>query len=120
MKSKKIFADIIACFIILVFLSSCVTETSVYFTSDESADGATLYIDGRTYGTIPTQVRLSNAVWENPDILLKKEGYRDLHTDLKKEIKGVNLVCGLLLWWPSLLWVYGPKPFQYYNLTLDK
>ncbi len=37
-------------------------------------------------------------------------------TTLDKEVKMVNLVCGILLWWPSLLWVYGPEPVQ--NVTM--
>ena len=50
-------------------------------------------------------------------IPIKKDGYRDLYTELNKEVKGVNLVCGLLLWLPSLLWVYGPKKNQNYMLS---
>lgn len=61
--------------------------------------------------------KLSNGVLEDPDILIKKEGYKDLYTDLKKEIKGVNLVSGLILFLPALFWVYGPKKNQRYILV---
>lgn len=63
------------------------------------------------------QISLSNAIWEDPDIILRKEGYKDVRSVLRKEVKPVNLVCGLLFWWPSLLWYYGPKANQNFFLT---
>ena len=79
--------------------------------------GAQVMIDGENIGITPTQVKMSNAIWEDPDVLIKKEGFKDLRLGLDKEVKGVNLVCGLILWWPSLLWVYGPEKNQYFELT---
>ncbi len=117
MKTKKIVSGIIITLMIISLFSSCVTSTRVNINTD--VDGATVYIDGQEVGTTPTQVSLSNAIWENPDVVIKKEGYKDLHTDLKKEVKGVNLVCGILIWYPSLLWCYGPKSNQNYILILE-
>lgn len=98
MKLKKIGASFIAGILLVVVCSSCVTQTRVNFSTD--VDGAEVFVDGEKIGTTPVQKKLSNVVWENPDILIKKEGYKDLYTDLKKEIKGVNLVSGLILFWP--------------------
>lgn len=95
--------------------TGCVTSTNVRFTSDEP--GATIMIDGENVGTTPTQVKMSNAIWEDPDVLIKKEGFKDLNVGVKKEVKPVNLICGIIIWWPSLLWVYGPKQNQSYVLV---
>lgn len=115
MNLKKIGANVTAGILLVIFCASCVTQTRVNFLTD--VDGAEVYVDGEKIGTTPIQKKLSNAVWEDPDILIKKEGYKDLYTGLNKEIKGVNLVSGLLLWWPSLFWVYGPKKNQSYMLV---
>ena len=109
---KKIGFSIIAGIMLIVLCSSCVTSTRVHINSD--VEGAEVYIDGQKIGTTPTEIALSNAVWEDPDVVLKKDGYKDLHTNVNKEVKAVNLVSGLVLFWPSLLWVYGPKANQNY------
>ena len=115
MKFKKFFVSFISGLTLVVMCSSCVSSTRVNFNTD--VDGATVYVDGEEIGTTPAQIKLSNAVREIPDVVIKKDGYRDLYTELNKEVKGVNLVCGLLLWLPSLLWVYGPKKNQNYMLS---
>ncbi len=112
---KSIFGKGVASLLLLVFLTSCVSSTRVSFNTD--VEGAEVYVDGELIGTTPTQKKLSNAIWEDPDVLIKKDGYKDLRTSVYQEMKPVNLVCGLLLWWPSLLYVYGPKKAQHYILT---
>jgi len=97
-------------------LTSCVTSTAVRMNSD--VEGANVTIDGVPIGVTPLQTKMSNAIWEDPDVILKKEGYKDLVTSVKKEVKPVNLVCGIIIWWPSLLWVYGPKKDQ--NFVMSK
>ncbi|AEE17597.1 PEGA domain-containing protein [Treponema brennaborense] len=114
MKSK-VFVSVAAVVTAVLLGTGCVSGTNVRFVSD--VPGAQVYVDGELVGTTPTAVKLSNAVWESPDVLIVKEGYKDTYTELKKEVKPVNLVCGLLLWWPSLLYVYGPKQNQSYVLT---
>ena len=100
--------------LVTVLLSSCVTKSRVGF--DSNVLGAELYIDGEYYGEIPTTVRLSNAAWKDPEVVLQKEGYRTLYTSLDREVKAVNLVFGVTIWWPSLLWMYGPDREQYYTM----
>ena len=112
-----ILKKIVPMFLIVVFLSSCVTSTNVMFRTDK--DGATVKIDGQVVGTTPVRVGLSNAVWEDPDILVQQTGYKDYYGKLRKEIKPVNLIFGLLLWFPSLLWCYGPDSDQYIALMSD-
>lgn len=99
---------------LVVLLSGCVTQTMVRFATSEP--GAEVYIDNELVGTTPHTEQLSNALWEDPVVEYRKEGYQEIMTTLEKEVKMVNLVCGILLWWPSLLWVYGPEPVQ--NVTL--
>ena len=45
------------------------------------------------------QKKLSNAVWEDQSIIIRKDGYRDIYSNMNKEVKPVNLVCGVLIWW---------------------
>ena len=115
MKNKKrICFSVIAGLMLIVFCTGCVTSTRVHINSD--VEGSEVYIDGEKVGTTPTEIALSNAIWEDPDVVLKKDGYKDLHTNVKKEVKTVNLISGLLIWSPSLLWVYGPKANQNYMM----
>jgi hypothetical protein len=113
MKTRVIAGFLAVLFFASIF-SGCVTSTNVRFSTN--IDGAAITVDGENIGKTPTQTTMSNAIWENPDIVIKKDGYKDLHVDIKKEVKVVNLVCGLLLFWPSLLWVYGPKANQNFEL----
>lgn len=112
---KSILGKFVAVLLLLVSLAGCVSSTKVTFATD--VDGAEVYVDGELVGTTPVQTKLSNAIWEDPDVLIRKDGYKDLHSSVNKELKTVNLVCGILLWWPSLLYVSGPKKTQNYILT---
>lgn len=109
---KKVLLLFLTC---AVFFSSCVMSTRV--TIETVPSEAEVYVDGKLIGESPVTEKMSNAFWEDPDILIKKEGYDDLRTDLDKEIITTNLIAGLLLWFPSLLWVYGPDEDQRYILS---
>ncbi len=100
---------------LIVFLSGCVSYTNV--TVESNVDGAELFIDGRPEGPVPTNVRLSNGIWEDPDIRLEKDGYITQYTSLKKTIQPVNLAFGILGWWPAYLWCYGPDSYQYFRMV---
>ncbi len=107
----------IVLFIFVSVLSGCVTSTKVEFYSD--VEDVELYIDGKPYGTMPVEVTISNGIWLEPDVILEKEGYKTIYDSVNKEIKGINLFAGLLIWWPSLLWSYGPEEDQYYHMVRD-
>jgi hypothetical protein len=113
MKTKAIGA-IFLCLFAASILSGCVTATNVRF--EANVKDATVAIDGKKVGATPAQESLSNAIWEDPDVIVSKEGYKTLRTKLSKEVKPVNLICGIILFWPSLLWCYGPKAEQYFEL----
>ncbi|MEE1212651.1 MAG: PEGA domain-containing protein [Treponema sp.] len=116
---EKKFLMFIAIICFLSLFTSCVTSTRVYF--DSNVEDAELYIDGKPYGTMPTQVKLSNLFWEDPDVILKKKGYEDYHGDLEKEPKIVNIISGFVFGWlPAYFWCYGPKKSQYYMMTQKK
>jgi hypothetical protein len=100
-----------------ILASSCAMTTIV--TIDTEPPKANVYIDNRDVGETPVSIQMSNAFWEEPDILIRKEGYRDLRTLPNKEIKVINLISGLLLIWPSLLWVWGPEENQVFTLIED-
>ena len=100
--------------IVSVFSASCATATRVTF--DSGPQGAEVYLDNERIGETPVTVRVSNGVWEDPDVILRKEGYREIRTGIDKEVKVGNLISGLLLIWPAFLWVWGPEAYQYYDL----
>lgn len=101
--------------LVVSLLSGCVSTTNVHFATNVS--GAKITVDGKDIGTTPTEYKMSNAIWEDPDIVISKDGYKTINVSPEKELKTVNLVCGILLWWPSLLYVSGPKSNQNFELV---
>ena len=95
-------------------MTGCVMNSTV--TIDSEPQGAEVRLDNRVVGTTPVTVRLSNALWENPVVRIRADGYRDIYGGLQMEIKGPNLIVGFLLFWPALLWSYGPDQYQYFDL----
>ena len=108
---KKLFIILI---VFVVLFTGCVTKSHVYFRTDP--DDATLLIDGIEIGQTPIETTLSNGVWLEPSITIKKDGYLTLHRSIQKEVKIFNGIMGFTIWWPSLLYSYGPKVNQYYEL----
>jgi hypothetical protein len=101
--------------VIVVLFSGCVMNTMVTFNSDP--DGAEVYLDNKFIGETPTQAKMSNLVWEESDVRMRAEGYRDAHFRVEKEIKSTNALVGFFLWMPSWLWAYGPEEHQYATLV---
>ena len=96
------------------FLSGCVSNTSAIFKTN--VDNVKVAVDGEGVGHTPTQATLGNALWDDPTVVLTKSGYKTNHVVIKKELKVINLVFGIILWWPSLLYVWGPAPVQYFEM----
>lgn len=109
MNSKKSVL-IIGILLLVSVCTSCVTNTRVHIDSD--VEGASVYVDGEYVGETPCEVKVSNAAWKDTDVVLKKDGYRILKTSCVKEIKVINLAFGVTIWWPSLIWCYGPRKNQ--------
>ena len=115
MNKKTVITVII---LVLFVFTSCVTSTNVTFTTD--IPGAEVFIDGESVGETPVTVSVTNAVWEDQEIIIKKNGIKDLKTSLKKEAKIVNILTGILLpvtLYIPLLFCYGPKADQNYLLA---
>jgi hypothetical protein len=81
--------------------------------------GAKVMVNGEVVGTSPASIKLTNAIWASQDVKIEKEGYTPYIGSMKKEIK-VGPVIGGLFAWPVLLWTYGPKPNQYFELVKAK
>jgi hypothetical protein len=117
-KGEKMKTRFLSAIVLAAFLAAsgpgCVMNTKCLI--DTNVKGAKVSVNGRDIGAVPASVRLSNAVWEDPEIVIEKKGYRTLHANPEKEIKVVNGVIGFLFFWPSLLWCYGPKPNQFFTL----
>lgn len=112
----KKFSAIISALVLVLFLASCVSSTRVSFYSN--VEGAEVYVDGELIGNTPVTVKMSNAIWEWPDITIKKDGYEEIKdVQLAKELKVPNAVLGVLVNEFALLWVWGPKKVQHYNLV---
>lgn len=114
MKKKGFIAALLlVCFV----LSSCVTTTMVNFNSD--IPGAEVIVDGEILGQTPFKAEVSNAIWKNQEVIVKKNGLKDLHTILNKEPKVFNIVSAIIFpgtVYLPLLWCYGPKENQYFTL----
>jgi len=99
--------------ILLVLLTSCSTMVAIRTTPEN----AKVKINGEVVGKTPTDQSLSNFDFNDYNLEISKDGYKTLNTSLQKEFKVGPFVLGLLLWWPELLWVYGPKSM--YNFELE-
>ena len=103
--------------LIAVFFSSCSTMVRI---ETPDVQDASVKIDGERMGSTPVVKKLSNGIWNNYEVVVEKEGYRTYRGPLKKEVKVGNLIGGLFLFWPGLLWVYGPNAYQYIELDPEK
>jgi hypothetical protein len=113
MKNKVICTAILFVFCCSLMLG-CATSSNVTF--DSSVRGANVKIDGKDVGRTPLTVKMSNAVWENPDVVITAEGYRTWIGAPEKEMKLSAAIVGYFLFWPALLWSYGPSKYQYFTL----
>ncbi|MFP3960383.1 MAG: PEGA domain-containing protein [Spirochaetaceae bacterium] len=86
----------------------CATNVTFY----TKPEGAEVYVDDEPIGESPARKRMTNAVWKNPKVRAEQEGYYPRTTNVDKEIKAANLLVGILVWWPTLLWAYGPEKSQ--------
>jgi len=113
MRSRVIGFSLLVLFLTF-FLSGCVSNTSAMFKAN--IDNVRVAVDGEDVGHTPTQATLGNALWNDPTVVLTKAGYKSNQVVIKKELKVINLVFGIILWWPSLLYIWGPAPFQYFEM----
>lgn len=105
---------ILALFLIAsVFMMGCSTLTHIAVTPND----AKIAINDQPAGTGTVTQSLSNFDFSEYNVTITRDGYKPLTTNLKKEFKVGAFVFGLLLWWPELLFVYGPSPNQ--NFSLD-
>lgn len=98
---------------VLVAFSFASCSTTVRFRAN--APDATLRIDGRYYGTVPTKVRLSNFLLNLYEVEVEAEGYEPYEGPLDKEFK-LGPALFFWLYFVPLLWSYGPRDDQYFVL----
>lgn len=99
--------------IALVVLMGCSTMVAIHTLPEK----AKITINDQPMGPNET---LSNFDFNDYNVKISADGYKTLNTSLKKEVKVGALVLGLLLWWPELLWVYGPSANQSFELEASK
>lgn len=97
---------------VAVVLAGCSTMVAIR----TEPDGASVKINGQPAGKSPLDTELSNFDFNNYVVEIRKDGYKPLTASLQKEFKVGQFIIGLLLWWPELLWVYGPRALQTFEL----
>ena len=98
-----------------LFLSGCVASSQVTFNVQNTKGqpvSAKVFVDGEMIGDSPAVTKMSNGVWNDPEIRVTKDGFRPYRSGVVKEAKVANVVIGFIIW-PAWLWCYGPKKQQY-------
>lgn len=96
----------------------CVTNIAI----KSNVEGADVYIDGERVGSTPCVTKVSSYAWYDPEVVLKKEGYKDLVTRFNLEPRMGNLIAGVLLLnflpisLPCLLTCHGPARDNYFKM----
>lgn len=114
--------NLLIVFLAAVMCSGCVTR--VFF--DSSEEGAEVYLDGEKVGETPFAAEISAYAWYDPFVVVKKEGYQDLKTELKKTPRAGNIAAGVIFnFWalpislPCFFTCYGPDKRQYFELKKE-
>jgi hypothetical protein len=111
--------------IVLVFLAATVAcSTTVGFNiydkeTSEPLDNYTIQIDGKVLKPGDT-IDLSTAVWKDYRARIQADGYRTEDKVLVKDVYVGRAIVGYFLFWPELLWCYGPKEDQAFYLYKTK
>jgi hypothetical protein len=94
-----------------LFLGGCATMVRI----ETEVPDAKVKLNGQLVGSTPVTRSLSDAIWENYDVVIEKDGYKTFRGRLNKEFKVGTFIGGLFVW-PLLLWTYGPEPYQTFEL----
>ena len=112
-KEEKMKAKRVACLVLIaLLLASCATMVRI----ETNIPGATVKINNEKAGSTPVVKSLSDFAFANYNVIIEKEGYETINTQLAKEVKAGTLIGGLFIW-PLLLWCYGPMPYQAFELN---
>ena len=99
-----------------LFLSSCVASSRVTFNVHNSKGkpiNAQVFVDGEMIGNAPAGTKMSNGIWNDPEVQVNHDGYRPYRGGVVNEVKAANIVLGLTINYFAWLWCYGPKKQQY-------
>lgn len=98
--------------LVAFLLAGCSTLVRI----DSNAPDTRVTINDEYVGKTPVQTSLSDDAFKTYSVKLESPGYRTLRTELRKELKVGTLIGSLLLFWPTLFWVYGPVANQSFEL----
>lgn len=102
--------------VVLLAVSILGCSTLVHIKTDP--EGAKVYVNEQPVGNSPVAKEYSNFVGNQYHVRILKEGYKPIETELQREVKVGNLIAGLIIVWPLLLWCYGPD--EYYSFELQE
>ena len=115
MKKTNFYLKSIAIFLsALILFTSCVSTTKI----ESTPSGAKVYINKEFVGNTPYVYKSTKVSGSHTPILLKKEGYKDLFVDLRRNEKADAgaIVGGIFLLFP-FIWTMKYKPVHNYELT---
>ena len=101
---------------LIVLVSFITTSCATMVRIDSNVKDASVSINHEKIGQTPATTKLSDFVFNSYTVSVEKEGYLPYVGPIKKEVKIVPvLFCWVYL--VPLLWSYGPKPSQYFELS---
>lgn len=108
-------SKLVATLLVGSMLSGCAFSKSVFIKS--TPDKVLVAIGGADRGETPLQTSIGCSTFGPAQILLRKEGYRDMSTTLEYKWSGRNIFWSVLLFWPGVF-VVGKCPQEQYQFTL--
>jgi len=83
---------------------------------DSNVKDAAVSINNEKVGRTPTTTRLSDYIFNSYTVSIEKDGYQPYTGPIEKEVKVLPVIfCWFYLF--PLLWSYGPKTSQYFELS---
>ncbi len=113
--SKYIFVKFILV-AFLIILQSCVSSTLIH----SSPEGAKIYTNSNFLCTTPCKYSDTKIVGSTTNLVLKKEGYKNLYTSLTRDekVEAGPTVAGFFFF-PSWLWALGYLPGRTFELEKE-
>ena len=101
---KQLLSKLITISVVAFSISGCASmfgDNTRSITVKSQPSGANVYVDGVRYGTTPTVISLPNFLWNNPSLVVKKDGYEDTGVMINTKFQNVGLLN--VFFWPGFI-----------------